>query len=56
MNIQFSKLLLALSVILAFSAAGVGVALRSVWFIIIALLVGFALMGYGILLKRKESS
>ncbi|WP_194842177.1 DUF5325 family protein [Gracilibacillus salitolerans] len=56
MNFQFSKFLLALCVILAFSAAGVGVALRSFWFIVIAFLVGFALMGYGITLKKKESS
>ncbi|MDX8044888.1 DUF5325 family protein [Gracilibacillus sp. S3-1-1] len=55
MNIQFSKLLLAICVILSFSAVGVGIAFRSALFIIIALLIGFGLMGYGISLKRKTA-
>ncbi len=55
MNFQLSKFLLAICVILAFSAAGVGIAFRNLWFIIIAFLIGFALMGFGISLKKKES-
>ncbi|WP_187371005.1 DUF5325 family protein [Gracilibacillus massiliensis] len=54
MKFQFSKFILAICVILAFSAAGVGIALRSIWFILIAFLIGFALMGFGISLKKKE--
>ncbi len=56
MKFQISKFLLAVCVILAFSAAGVGIALRSIWFILIAFLIGFALMGFGISLKKNESS
>ncbi|WP_161485714.1 MULTISPECIES: DUF5325 family protein [Gracilibacillus] len=55
MNIQLSKLLLALCVILSFSAAGVAIAFRSVPFILLAFLLGFALMGFGIAQKRKQS-
>ncbi|UOQ47998.1 YlaF family protein [Gracilibacillus caseinilyticus] len=56
MKFQLSKFLLALTVILCFSAAGVGIALRNVWFILIALLAGFAVMGFGISLKKREAS
>jgi len=53
MNLQYSKLLLAVIVILAFSAVGVGIALRSTLFILTALIIGFAVMGYGISIKKK---
>ncbi|WP_194287267.1 DUF5325 family protein [Gracilibacillus oryzae] len=55
-NIQWFKLFLAILVILSFSAAGVGIALKSIWVIVLSLLLGFIIMGYGISLKRKDAS
>ncbi|WP_163536679.1 DUF5325 family protein [Gracilibacillus sp. YIM 98692] len=54
-NIQLTKLLLAILVILSFSGAGVAIAFRNIWFILLAILLGFFIMGYGIAQKRKES-
>ncbi|GAE91792.1 hypothetical protein JCM21714_749 [Gracilibacillus boraciitolerans JCM 21714] len=55
MNIQISRFLLAICVILAFSAVGIGIALRNIWFIIIAFIIGFVLMGFGISIKKKKA-
>ena len=55
-NINFSMLLLALLVIGMFSATGVAIAYVSVWGIILSLVLGFGLMGYGLSLKRKSDS
>ncbi|GAB2543267.1 DUF5325 family protein [Gracilibacillus alcaliphilus] len=54
MNFQLSKLLLAICVILSFSAAGVAIAFRSPLFIVLTLVVGFVLMGMGIAMKRRQ--
>ncbi|HLR42202.1 MAG TPA: DUF5325 family protein [Pseudogracilibacillus sp.] len=55
-NFSFPKFLLALSVVLMFCFVGVAIAYESVLFIILCTLLGFALMGYGISLKRKSDS
>ncbi|MFC4404708.1 DUF5325 family protein [Gracilibacillus xinjiangensis] len=54
-NIQWFKLILAILVIFSFSAAGVGIALKSIWVIVFSIVIGFLIMGYGISLKRKEA-
>lgn len=54
-NINFPMLLLALLVITMFSATGVALSYESLWGSIISLLLGFALMGYGLSLKRRKS-
>ncbi len=53
-SIDFPMLLLAICVVLMFSAIGVAIALESILFIIICTVLGFALMGYGISIKVKR--
>lgn len=53
-SIQLSKLLLAIVVVLCFSAIGVGIALRSLPFIFLATVLGFGFMAYGIVRKKKD--
>lgn len=53
-NINFPMLFLALLVILLFSAVGVAIALRSSLGIIVLLIIAFAVMGYGISLKKRN--
>lgn len=53
-NINIPMLLLAFLVILSFIAVGLAIAFRNIWFILFFILLGFALMGYGISLKRKR--
>ncbi|GAA0293955.1 hypothetical protein GGQ92_000082 [Gracilibacillus halotolerans] len=53
-TIQYSKLFLAIAVVACFSAVGVGIALRSLPFIFIATFLGFGIMAYGIVQKRKD--
>jgi hypothetical protein len=36
-----------------FIGVGVAIALRNIWLIILFIILGFGLMGYGISLKRK---
>lgn len=52
-NINIVALLLAILVIALFSSVGVAIAFRSIIAIILLTLIGFAVMGYGISLKRK---
>lgn len=47
-------LFLAILVITMFSLVGVAIAYENFLFMIVFLLLGFALMGYGINLKRKS--
>lgn len=53
-KINYPMALLATIVIAAFVAVGVGIALRNIWFILLFLLLGFAIMGFGLTLKRKR--
>lgn len=53
-KINIPMLLLAILVICMFLAVGVAIAFRNIWFILLFLLLGFALMGYGLSLKRKK--
>lgn len=54
-NFNLPMFLLAFSVILMFCLVGVAIAYMSVLFIVLFLLAGFALMGLGITLKKKNS-
>ncbi|WP_161493870.1 DUF5325 family protein [Virgibacillus necropolis] len=53
-KINYPMLLLAIIVILAFFSVGVGIALRNIWLVLFFILLGFAIMGYGLTLKRKR--
>ncbi|GAB3800019.1 DUF5325 family protein [Virgibacillus kimchii] len=53
-KIDIPMFLLASFVILSFGAVGLAIALRSVWLIIIFLILGSSAMGYGIYLKKKR--
>lgn len=53
-NINLPMLLLALLVILVFSAVGIAIAFRNIWAIFLLLLLGFAIMGFGISLKKRK--
>ncbi|MHA6252062.1 DUF5325 family protein [Oceanobacillus sp. CAU 1775] len=52
-NVNWSFLILAVLVVTMFIAVGFAIALRNVWLIILFIVLGFFLMGYGISLKRK---
>ena len=54
-TIQYSKLILAIVVVICFSAIGVGIALRNLPFIFFATALGFGFMAYGIVQKKKNS-
>ena len=53
-EINWPLFLLALLFVAMFFGVGFAIALRNIWLIILFLLLGFALMGYGISLKRKR--
>lgn len=53
-NFNIQMFLLACLVVLMFSLVGVAVAFKNFLLIGLFLLLGFALMGYGISLKRKS--
>lgn len=54
-NFNLPMFLLAFTVILMFCLVGVAIAYKSVLFIALFLLAGFALMGLGITLKKRNS-
>lgn len=54
-NINFPMLLLAMLVVLMFCLVGVAIYYESALLITLFILLGFALMGYGLMLKRKKS-
>jgi hypothetical protein len=53
-DINFPMLLLAILVVAMFAGVGLAIALRSIWLILLFIVAGFAIMGYGISLKRKK--
>lgn len=53
-SIDVPMLLLAMCVVLMFSGIGVAIAFKSILFIILCTLLGFAFMGYGIRVKVKR--
>lgn len=53
-KINIVALILALLVIAMFSGAAISIAYRSVWAILLFLVLGFAFMGFGLTLKRKR--
>jgi len=53
-NINISMLLLATLVVISFAGVGFAIALRNVWLIILFIVLGFSVMGYGISLKKKK--
>lgn len=52
-KVNLSAFLLALLVVVSFSAVGVSIAFRSFVSIVIFTILGFVIMGYGIYLKKK---
>lgn len=54
-KINIPMLLLALLVISLFSGVGVALAYRNIFAMIVCFLLGFAVMGYGISLKKKTN-
>lgn len=52
-SIDWKFFFLAFLVVLMFIGVGVAIALRNIWLIILFIILGFGLMGYGISLKRK---
>lgn len=53
-KINYPMVLLATLVIIAFFAVGIAIALRNIWLVLFFLLLGFAIMGFGLTLKRKR--
>ncbi len=53
-NIDWPFLFLAILVVAMFIGVGYAIALRSIWLIILFIVLGFVLMGYGLSLKRKR--
>jgi L-asparagine transporter-like permease len=51
---QWPFFFLAILVVAMFISVGFAIALRSVWLIILFIVLGFFLMGFGISLKRKQ--
>ncbi|MBO1003557.1 DUF5325 family protein [Pseudogracilibacillus auburnensis] len=55
-NINYPMLFLAILVVSMFCLVGVAIFYQNVFLVILFLLLGFALMGYGIKLKRKSDN
>lgn len=53
-KVNYPMALLATLVIAAFFAVGASIAVKNAWLIILFLLLGFAMMGFGLTLKRKR--
>ncbi|WP_077622152.1 DUF5325 family protein [Sediminibacillus massiliensis] len=53
-KIQFPMLVLAMLVIFSFLAVGVAIGFRNYWLTAFFFFMGFAIMGYGLSLKRKK--
>ncbi|HIV75561.1 MULTISPECIES: DUF5325 family protein [unclassified Pseudogracilibacillus] len=55
-NFNLPKFLLATLVVLMFCLVGVAISYESILFIVIFILLGFLIMGYGIATKRKSDN
>lgn len=55
-DINLSKLMLAILVVLMFCLVGVSFAYANLWSVALFTILGFALMGYGIATRNKESN
>lgn len=55
-NYNIKMFFMALLVIAMFSMVGISIAFRNIWLILLFLVLGFASMGFGIYLKRKNDS
>ena len=53
-KLNIPMLLLAILVILMFCLVGVAMSYQNIWFILLFLLLGFGLMGFGLYLKNKR--
>lgn len=54
-NINVPMLFLAILVVAMFFLVGLAIAFRNIWFILLFLILGFAIFGYGLSLKKEES-
>nr|AIE77292.1 hypopthetical protein [uncultured bacterium pBIO2160] len=55
-NINGRMLLLSILVVAMFIGAAISITYRNIWIILLFILLGFAVMGYGLSLKKKERS
>lgn len=55
-QINLPMLALAMLVIFMFVAVGIAISLQNIWLISIFSLAGFAIMGFGLSLKRRNNS
>jgi len=53
-NVNIPMLLLATAVILMFFLVGAAIAMQNIWLIILFTILGFALMGLGLTIKRRR--
>ena len=53
-QLNVPMLLLATLVILMFALAGIAVAFRNIWLVILFMICGFIFMGYGLYVKRRK--
>ncbi|WP_249869907.1 DUF5325 family protein [Oceanobacillus saliphilus] len=53
-KVNYPMLLLAMSVILMFILVGLAIAMRNIWLILLFLIVGFGIFGYGLALKKRR--
>ncbi|MBC5635831.1 DUF5325 family protein [Ornithinibacillus sp. BX22] len=54
-KINIPALLLALVVVSMFIGVGLAIAMRNIWLIVLFIVLGFAIMGFGIANKKKKS-
>ncbi|MEN1967014.1 DUF5325 family protein [Lentibacillus sp. N15] len=54
-KINFPMLLLAILVIAMFVAVGIAISYQNIWYVLLFMILGFAIMGLGLTIKRKRS-
>lgn len=55
-KVNIPMLLLSLLVVSMFILVGLAIAYRNIWLVLLFLFLGFAIMSFGISLKRKRES
>ncbi|RKQ37356.1 DUF5325 family protein [Oceanobacillus halophilus] len=55
-RLNIPMLFMAFLVIAMFAGVGISIAFRNIWMILLFIILGFGIMGYGLFLKKKERS
>ncbi|WP_085992514.1 DUF5325 family protein [Oceanobacillus senegalensis] len=55
-QLNIPMLILAFLVIAMFVGVGIAISLGNIWLILLFIVLGFAIMGYGLSIKRKEGN